>query len=104
MKVAIDTGPLESGHAVRGIGVMVSEWVKALQDLEKKDDSLEIYPVDFRKTDLSKFDIVHYPYFFPYILTLPGHKVSKKIVVTIQDLIQLVFPNKYPPGFRGKLN
>jgi glycosyltransferase involved in cell wall biosynthesis len=109
MKVAIDTGALSSGHSVRGIGVMVGEQIAALKSESSKEEGIEIFPVDFLKEDLSKYDIVHYPYFFPYDLTLPSlgkasATKSSKIVVTIQDLIQLIYPDKYPPGIRGKIN
>jgi glycosyltransferase involved in cell wall biosynthesis len=109
MKIAIDTGALSSGHSVRGIGVMVGEQIAALKRESRKQEGINIYPVDFSKEDLSSFDILHYPYFFPYDLTLPSlgkasAAKSSKIVVTIQDLIQLVYPDKYPPGIKGKMN
>src|SRR4030042_2407230 len=109
MKVAIDSGALSSGHSVRGIGVMVREQIAALQRESSKEEGIEIYPVDFSKEDINGFDILHYPYFFPYDLTLPSLSKasavkSAKIVVTIQDLIQLIYPDKYPSGIKGKIN
>ncbi len=53
---------------------------------------------------MSEFDIVHYQYFFPHLLTLPSSKVANKVVVTIQDLINLIYPKNYPPGIQGKIN
>ncbi len=94
-KVAIDTGPLTSDHKVRGIGVMTKELIEAL--------GKNIEAVDFSKTDLSKYDVVHYPYFHPHFLTLPKKKPSKKVIVTIHDLILLIYPKQYPPGVKGKL-
>jgi glycosyltransferase involved in cell wall biosynthesis len=104
MKVAIDSGPLRSGHAVRGIGVMVKEQIEALQKISKKDKTLKVDAVDFEKKDLTGYDVVHYPYFFPYSLTLPPKRTGKKMVVTIQDSIHLIYPKKYQPGIRGKIN
>ncbi len=43
---------------------------------------------------------MHYPYFDPFFLTLPLTK-PKPAVVTVHDLIPLVFPDKFPPGIRG---
>jgi glycosyltransferase involved in cell wall biosynthesis len=47
-------------------------------------------------------DIVHYPYFDPFFLTLPMVK-RKPVVVTVHDLIPLVFPDKFPAGMRGSI-
>lgn len=102
MRVAIDTRALRSGHKVRGIGVMVGEQVKALRKEANKHKDVIIDGVDFSESDLSLYDIVHFPYFFPYYATLPDIKPSKNIVVTIQDLIYLVFPKRYPPGLSGR--
>jgi glycosyltransferase involved in cell wall biosynthesis len=102
MRVAIDTRALRSGHKVRGIGVMVGEQVKALKKEAIKHNNVIIQGVDFDGTDLSSYDIVHFPYFFPYFATLPDITPPSKVIVTIQDLIYLVFPERYPPGLSGK--
>ena len=81
MKIAIDNGALRSGHKVRGIGVMVDEQIKAIKELNDKDIRLEA--VDIDKVKLDNYDIVHYPYFFPYFNTLPEKLPLAKIVVTI---------------------
>ena len=108
LKVAIDSGPLSDGHSVRGIGVMVREQIEAIRRLRYKDikfDSFNFQSEDgIQKLEANHYDIVHYTYFFPYSLTLPPNKIGKKTVVTIQDLIHLIYPDKYPPGIRGKLN
>lgn len=100
MKVAIDTGPLEGGNAVRGIGVHTRELLKAFQKLDLSD--IKIDAVDFAKTDLAKYDLAHYPYFRPFFVTLPWNKKTKQ-VVTIHDLIPLIYPDAYPPGIKGWL-
>jgi len=107
LKIAIDNGALTSGHSVRGIGVMVKEQIEALQKRAGKNKGVRIQAFNFktseRKLETGGFGVVHYPYFFPYSLTLPPRKVGKKMVVTIQDLIHLVYPKNYPCGTRGKL-
>lgn len=108
IRVAIDTSALTGGHSVRGIGVMVGEEINEMKSL--KDKSIKLDAFDFQSAEgkqkliNGKYDVVHYPYFFPYEVTVPEKKSNIKVVVTIQDLIQLVYPKKYPPGFRGTLN
>jgi glycosyltransferase involved in cell wall biosynthesis len=97
IKVAIDSGPLTGGHAIRGVGAYTASLVKYLR---KEDLKLEV--VDFKQTDLSKYDLVHYPYFNLFFLTLPFSKKAAT-VVTIHDLIPLIYPKEYPPGLKGKL-
>lgn len=103
MKIAIDISPLKSGHylqhRVRGTGFY-------LQNLQA---SLEkYYPeknyIYFKRGDLleGKIDVIHYPYFEPFFLTLPVFSKNKK-VVTVHDLTPLAFPNHFKPGLKGKL-
>ncbi len=94
MRVAIDNGPLSSGHSVRGVGAYTRELINALGS--------QAEAVDFAKTDLSDYDILHYPYFNPFIVTLPFRKTAK-IVVTIHDLIPLLYPTHYVPGIKGDI-
>ncbi len=47
-------------------------------------------------------DVVHYPYFDPFFLTLPFRK-KHKTVVTVHDLTTLVFPEHFSSGAKGKL-
>jgi glycosyltransferase involved in cell wall biosynthesis len=98
MRIAIDIGPLTSGDSIRGVGVYTRELIKALDKLDNK-----IEAVNFQATDLTKYDIIHYPYFSPFRRTLPLRKPTKT-VVTIHDLIPLIYPNNYPPGIKGSLN
>ena len=93
MKVAIDSGPLKGGHAVRGVGTHTRELLRALK----------MPGVDFGKVDLSKFDVLHYTFFHPYFINLPLKKPKAKVVVTIHDLIPLIYPKHYPAGIRGKI-
>ncbi len=101
MRIAIDSGPLSTGDSIRGIGFHTKELVNALNRLTNKGCDIEV--VDFKKTNLKKYDIVHYPYFHPHKLTLPFIKPNKKVVVTIHDLIRLIYPKNYPPGIKGRI-
>jgi len=94
MKIALDTGPLKTGDSLRGIGVYTRELLGALG----------MEGVDVSKTDLSKFDVVHLTRFNPFRISVPFSKPSGvKFVLTIYDLIPLIYPKHYPPGIRGKI-
>src|SRR3989344_7959387 len=104
MRIAIDISPLKNGvhsflHRVRGAGSYVENLKNSL--IEFSFDNEYIF---FTKgQELSKYlDIVHYPYFEPFFLTLPFRK-HFKTVVNIHDLIPLVFPSHFPSGIRGKI-
>ncbi len=106
MKIAIDTGSKESGHIVRGIGVHTIELVDKLTKFSKGKSKrdIEILGLDFANENLSRYDLVHYTSFHPYFLTLPAEKPAKKVILTIHDLIPLIYPKHYPPGIRGRIN
>lgn len=99
MKVAIDISPLKSGHKVRGTGFYLSNL---------KDSLIKYYPdsnfVFFKKRGEipSDADIIHYPYFDPFFLTLPFAN-KRKSVVTVHDLIPLVFKENFPSGIKGRI-
>lgn len=94
LKVAIDTGPLKSGDSIRGIGTYTRELLKAL----KMDG------VDVTSVDLSKYDLVHFTRFNPFQISVPFNKPKNtKFILTIYDLIPLIYPKNYPPGVKGKI-
>ena len=103
MNITIDISPLKSGHylqhRVRGTGF----YLKNLQlSLEKYyPENKYIY---FNKGDLlpKEIDVLHYPYFEPFFLTLPLFSRNKTIV-TVHDLTPLVFPSKFPSGLKGNM-
>ncbi len=101
MKVAIDTGPLTSGHSIRGIGVHTRELINTFR--KNKDRNIKVEAVNFSESDLSKYDIAHYTSFRPYNWTIPLSKVCQKMILTIHDLIPLIYPKAYPSGVKGKL-
>lgn len=98
IRIAIDSGPLTGGHAIRGVGTYTTHLIKHLRKIK----GLKVEAVDFKKTNLSRYDIVHYPYFHPFFVTLPFFKKTTTFV-TIHDLIPLIYPKQYPPGIKGRL-
>lgn len=101
LKVAIDARPLTSGDSVRGIGVYTRELLKAYKLLGYKDiAALEGgYGID-----LSKYDVVHFTSFNPFVVSIPRSKPKNtKFILTIYDLIPLIYPKHYPSGIKGLL-
>ena len=99
MNIAIDITPLSGGHGRRGVGRYTKNLIDALQ----KYESHHSYSLFTRKQKVpDNADMVHYPYFDPFFLTLPLVK-RKPTVVTVHDLIPLVFPDKFPAGLRGAI-
>lgn len=90
IKIHFETGDV--GHDVRGIGVHTTELAKRLKPhiTTKKEDA----------------DIIHITSFKPFEKnTIPFFNVKgKKIVLTIHDLIPLIYPKHYPPGMKGRIN
>lgn len=97
MNIAIDISTLSSPHGRRGTGVYTKNLIDALEKYQSKH-SYTFFTREQKVPDSA--DIVHYPYFDPFFLTLPLAK-SGPTVVTVHDLIPLVFPDKFPAGFRG---
>lgn len=99
MNIAIDISPLSSGHQARGTGV----YTRCLLDaLKMYAPHHKYHLVSTNKPLRESVDLVHYPFFDPFFLTLPKKK-TVPTVVTIHDVIPLVFPDKFPPGIRGKI-
>ena len=103
MNIAIDISPLTTGHylqhRVRGTGF----YLKNLRLSLAKYYPNHAYLYFQRGKSLpSDIDIVHYPYFEPFFLTLPLRKKFRS-VVTVHDLTPLVFPKHFPPGIKGRI-
>lgn len=96
IKVALVNPPVV-GHLIRGTGVYASALFRELE----KIDGLEIIKRNFGD-DVTDSDLVHYPYFDPFFMTL---KINPKIktVVTVHDLIPLKYPPHFPIGIKGHL-
>jgi len=99
MKVAIDISPLKSAHRFRGIGFYTRNLVASLQSLKEPDLKIQL----IKEGQIPKnSDLIHYPYFDLFQLTLPWRQL-KKVIVTVHDIIPLVFPKQFPPGLKGSL-
>lgn len=103
MKIAIDVSPLVNSnlllHRVRGTGFYIENLKKALLKYFTEDKYIFFTREEKLPDDV---DLTHYPYFEPFFLTLPVFSKNKK-VVTVHDLIPLVFPDHFKPGLKGWL-
>ena len=103
MNIAFDISPLQSGHflqhRVRGTGFYTENLKRSF---------LKYFPEHhytfFAREEMlpQNIDVVHYPYFEPFFLTIPFQKKYRS-VVTVHDLTPLVFPGYFPPGIKGNL-
>ncbi|MBI2028401.1 MAG: glycosyltransferase family 4 protein [Candidatus Levybacteria bacterium] len=103
MNIAIDISPLTGNHSlqhrVRGSGYY-------LENL--KTSLLQYYPQHkytffTRGQKIPKnIDLVHYPYFEPFFLTLPLFS-KVRTIVTVHDLIPFVFPRHFSGGLKGNI-
>lgn len=115
MKVLLETSPLRNANAIRGVGVYTRYLSRELEKLESSENKYftsEDIGLDQFNAFMSKnqIDILHYPYFNLFQQTLPLPVIShflgrsrQKIVVTIHDVIPLLYPVQYPVGLRGNL-
>lgn len=103
MKIAIDVSPLEENrniaHKVRGTGFYLQNLKRFL--LKYHIENEYIFFTRGEKLP-NNVDLVHYPYFEPFFLTLPFKK-KFKTVITVHDLTPLVFPEHFPSGIKGKI-
>jgi glycosyltransferase involved in cell wall biosynthesis len=95
--VFVDTSPLQNANAIRGVGV----YTKFLTEALKRETDVQVVS-DLIDTLNEKIDITHYPYFDLFFATLPFTKKTKTIV-TIHDVIPLLFPKQYKPGIKGRI-
>lgn len=98
IKIAIDMTAMSLGHQNRGVGYYLSNLLEYLH----KSEVVDIIEAK-SAADFAKADIVHYPVFDLFQRTLPVFK-PKPVIVTIHDVIPLIFPKAYPPGIKGKIN
>jgi len=98
--ILIDDLPLHSGHSVRGMGMYTKNLISSV--LSSNHPALQIQSGNTEKLT-QPVDLIHYPYFNLFETTLPNSKLADKVVVTVPDLIPLLFPKLYPLGIRGKM-
>lgn len=99
MHVAIDTTPLTSLHSGRGVGAYTRLLLEALRQAKTRHTFSSFTPEQGVPKGV---DLVHYPYFDPFFLTLPVYQKLPS-VVTVHDLIPIAFPEQFPRGIRGEL-
>jgi glycosyltransferase involved in cell wall biosynthesis len=99
IKVLLDTTPLATEHALRGVGIYTRQLVKALEKLKQ----ITVVRSGTKQAKNFKPDIIHYPYFDLFFPTLPLIKKAPT-VVTLHDVIPLKFPQHYPVGIKGTAN
>ena len=97
MKVVFDIQRLHPLALKRGVGFYTENLVKALNNLEDSNE----YILSQKRLKNINFDLIHYPFFDPFFLTLPFLK-KKPAIVTIHDLTLIKFPKQYQPGLKGK--
>ena len=101
-KIAIDVSPLSDGNSIRGVGYYTKNLVDALQSEIKTNPEYKDFEISLIKNYESKiknFDLVHYPYFDPFFLTLPLAKTP--FIVTVHDLIPIELSKLFPVGIKG---
>jgi hypothetical protein len=98
MNIFLHTGPLESGHRVRGIGSYTRSLLQGLSN----DASITVTSGNQIDTAVD-CDIIHYPFFDLFQRTLKVHPTIPTIV-TVHDVIPLLFPKQFPIGVRGSFS
>jgi glycosyltransferase involved in cell wall biosynthesis len=101
MKIALDITPLDPSnpHRVRGSGFYLKHLKEALEQ-SVNDDEITFFTRGEKIPQST--EVVHYPYFEPFFLTLPP-KNSVPTVVTVHDLTPIKFKNNFPSGLRGAI-
>lgn len=103
-KIAIVNGASKKGDSVRGIGVHSSELFRQLKKLQIPNSKLQITETDHQSLTTNHFDIFHFTVFRPFFISLPFIKPKNtKFVLTIHDLIPLIYPKHYPAGIKGAI-
>lgn len=99
MKIGIVTSPLKDDNATRGVG----KYTRLLIDsLNKYNQDVElITEADVQKLR-GRVELLHYPFFDPFLLTLPYHNFCPT-VVTVHDLIPIIYKEHFAIGLRGWL-
>ncbi len=100
INLGFNTTPLNSAQKVRGMG----EYAKNLLHELNKLPQLKIEEFQDQK-ELKNVDLMHFPFFDLFFNMLPLQK-KFPTVVTIPDVIPLIYSSQYPKGIKGlfKLN
>ncbi|MEK9178181.1 MAG: glycosyltransferase family 1 protein [Patescibacteria group bacterium] len=95
MKIAL-IEPSNLSHRVRGTGFYLENLLRSFKKYFPNDE------ITLSAKTTRNADIIHYPFFEPFFLSLPLLK-NKKTVVTVHDLTPIKFSKYFPVGFRGSL-
>lgn len=105
-KIAIDISPLSDDNSTRGVGYYTQNLTDSLKQEIKDNPKYKKWQIDLitKSSDLktNKYDLVHYPYFDPFQLTLPAKK-NIPTIITIHDLIPRQFKSHFPVGIKGEI-
>jgi len=89
INIAFDISPLKDGNSVRGVGYYTQMLSQALKQVAPKKSDFKNYQFDLitDKNQLTqkKYDLIHYPYFNPFQITLPGNTDIPLIVTALKD-------------------
>lgn len=96
LKVALVNPPI-TGHKLRGTGIYTANLYQAL----KENAEVAVELINYEDNQ-HFFDIIHYPYFDPFFITLPVLK-RKPTIVTIHDLIPIKYPQFLQRGVKGEI-
>ncbi len=98
MRIGIDQTPLLSAQKIQGTGFYTKNLINSLKKYHPENE----YVLFEGENIPSHVDLVHFPYFEPFFISLPFRKKIKTIL-TIHDLIPLVFPKLFPAGIKGNI-
>lgn len=105
-KIAINISPIYDGNSIRGVGYYTLNLIKSLKKEIKNKPEYQDWSIKLIKKKSSvksgKYDLIHYPFFDPFNLTLSLDKYIPT-VVTVHDLIPIEFKKHFPVGIKGKL-
>ncbi|MDD4938356.1 MAG: glycosyltransferase family 1 protein [Candidatus Shapirobacteria bacterium] len=105
-KVAINISPIFDGNSIRGVGYYTTNLIDSLQKEIKNNKDYKGWSIKLIKKPSSiksgKYDLVHYPFFDPFNLTLHLDRYIPTIV-TVHDLISRQFKKHFPVGVKGTL-
>lgn len=98
INILLNTDPLNNANAYRGVGMYTKFLFESLQKIDflKIVKSTSVQAKDFEP------DIVHFPFFDLFFSTLPVIN-TRRTIVTIHDVIPLIFPKHYPAGVKGTI-
>jgi glycosyltransferase involved in cell wall biosynthesis len=97
MKIGINTLNVHKLSQGRGIGFYTENLYKELEKV--LGDDLVLVE---KESQLESCELVHFPTFDFFQKTLK--LTNKNNVVTVHDVIPLMYPKYYPPGIKGKIN